>query len=96
MPLQRTDGVGLILRHSLSKDSGHNKHNCDAQHVTGVWVQINDLNVIVVAVPKTIKKMISNSNHKETQPFEIRTTKQVPVLNKFKFYWAAEQDSDTN
>ena len=64
MPLQRTDGVGLILRHSLSKDSGHNKHNCDAQHVTGVWVQINDLNVIVVAVPKTIKKMISNSNHK--------------------------------
>ena len=53
MPLKRTDRVCLVLGDPLREDGGHDQDDCHAQHVAGVGVKVDDLNVVIVAIPET-------------------------------------------
>ena len=56
VPLQWAYGVCLVLWDSLGEDSGHDQDNGHAQDVARVGVQVNDLHVVIIAVPKQSKK----------------------------------------
>ena len=45
------------MRQPLREDGGHDEDDGDAQNVAGVRVQINDLNVIIVAIPDGAKEV---------------------------------------
>ena len=51
MSLQGADGIRLILRDPLGQDCGHDEDDSHAKHVARVRVQVDDFNVVVVAVP---------------------------------------------
>lgn len=58
MPLQRADGVSLILGYSLRQDGGHDEDHRNAQDVARVGIQINDFNVVIVAVPACVQQIL--------------------------------------
>lgn len=59
MSLKGTDRVSLVLRHPLCEYCGHDEDDSDSDSVPCVWIQINDLNVVVVAIPKATKKTVN-------------------------------------